>query len=42
MDTSAPSPKFRDLSFGGKMVFAGKLVIFLMTFGFAFPLLLSD
>ena len=38
----APSPKFKDLSFINKIVFVGKLVIFMASFGFAFPTLLSD
>ena len=37
MDTTLEQP----LTFAGKIVFAGKLVIFLATFGFAFPLLLA-
>ena len=42
MDKSAESQKFKDMNFSGKVVFVGKLVIFLATFGFAFPLLLTD
>lgn len=37
-----PSQKFKDMTFGGKLVFIGKLVIFLCSFGFAFPLILND
>jgi hypothetical protein len=39
---SQPSQKFVDMSFFGKIVFVGKLIIFLCTFGFAFPLILND
>ena len=39
---AAASPKFKDLSVGGKIVFLSKLVVFLCSFGFAFPTLLSD
>lgn len=39
---AAVSAKWIDMGFGGKIVFAVKLVIFLCTFGFAFPLLLTD
>jgi hypothetical protein len=37
MDTTAEQP----LTFLGKIAFAGKLIVFIVTFGFAFPLLLS-
>lgn len=36
---STPRPK---LTIGGKIIFVGKFIIFLATFGFAFPTLLSD
>jgi hypothetical protein len=36
------SPKFVDMSIGGKIVFIGKFIIFLCSFGFAFPTLLND
>lgn len=39
---AAASPKPKNLSFGGKIVFTVKLVIFLSTFGFAFPRLLTE
>jgi hypothetical protein len=39
---AAASPKFKDMGIGGKIVFMGKLVIFLCSFGFAFPTLLND
>jgi len=38
----APSLKFKDMSIGGKIVFLGKLIIFICSFGFAFPTLLND
>ena len=38
----APSQKFKDMSFSGKIVFLGKVVIFLASFGFAFPLIFND
>ena len=34
--------KFKDMGAGEKVVFIGKLTIFLCTFGFAFPLILTD
>ena len=39
---AAPSPKFKDMSIGGKIVFIGKFIIFVCSFGFAFPTLLND
>jgi hypothetical protein len=39
---AAASPKFKDMGFIGKIVFIVKFVIFLCTFGFAFPTLLND
>ena len=36
------SKKFKDMGAGEKIVFIGKLIIFLCTFGFAFPLILND
>jgi hypothetical protein len=36
------SEKFKDMSFFGKIVFIGKVIIFLCSFGFAFPLILND
>ncbi len=40
--SAADSKKFHDMTAGEKMVFVGKLVVFLCSFGFAFPLLLND
>jgi hypothetical protein len=34
--------KFADLTGGQKVVFVGKHIVFLCTFGFAFPTLLTD
>lgn len=34
--------KFSEMSAGGKLVHVGKVVIFIMSFGFAFPTLFSD
>jgi hypothetical protein len=39
---AAASVKFKDLGIGEKIVFVGKLVIFICSFGFAFPTLLND
>jgi hypothetical protein len=39
---AAASPKWEDMGFFAKIVFTGKLVIFICTFGFGFPLLLTD
>ena len=39
---AAASPKFHDLTIGSKIVFVGKLVIFICSFGFAFPTMLND
>ena len=36
------SPKWKDMSFATKMVFIGKLMVFIASFGFAFPTLLND
>jgi hypothetical protein len=36
------SKKFKAMGAGEKIVFLGKLTIFLCTFGFAFPLILSN
>ena len=38
---AAPVLKFRDMTIINKLVFAGKLCLFLASFGFAFPTLLS-
>ena len=40
--TATDSKKFKDMGAGEKIVFTGKLVVFLCSFGFAFPLLLND
>ena len=40
MDSS--DKKFGQMSGGEKIVFLGKLIIFLGTFGFAFPTILHD
>jgi hypothetical protein len=37
-----PSKKFRDMGIIEKLVFAVKLCLFVASFGFAFPVLLSD
>ena len=34
--------KFSEMSAGGKLVHIGKIIVFLITFGFAFPTLFSD
>ena len=39
---AAPSLKFKDMGIVGKIVFIGKLIIFVCSFGFAFPTLLND
>jgi hypothetical protein len=41
-DTETGRKRFKDLTRQEKMAFFAKLTIFLITFGFAFPLLLSD
>ena len=40
--TAAERTRFRDLPRRAKMAFVGKLMIFLISCGFAFPQLLSD
>ena len=42
MADSSDSKKFDQMSGGEKIVFVGKLIIFLCSFGFAFPTLLND
>ena len=37
-----PKKKFNQLSSAEKMKFVGKLMVFIISFGFAFPLLLND
>lgn len=39
---TAPSKKWKDLRASEKAAFIGKLCIFLVSFGFAFPQLLND
>ena len=36
------STKWKDLTFVNKIIFVGKLVVFMCSFGFAFPTLLND
>jgi len=35
-------PKFSEMSTGGKLAHIGKIVIFVISFGFAYPSLFSD
>lgn len=42
MDEFVAEKKFAALSIGQKIVFVGKLILFICSFGFAFPLLLDD
>jgi hypothetical protein len=42
MATAAESKKWNEMSIGNKLAFVGKLCIFIISFGFAFPLLLND
>lgn len=37
-----PGKKFKQMSIVEKIIFMGKLCLFLASFGFAFPTLLSD
>ena len=37
-----PATKFGEMTTNGKLVFAAKLCLFLASFGYAFPTLLSD
>ena len=39
---SATKPKFSEMSTGGKLKHVGKVFIFIISFGFAFPSLFSD
>jgi hypothetical protein len=39
--TQVPQKSFSELDGAGKVKFFGKLIVFLMTFGFAFPKLLA-
>lgn len=38
----AAGRKWKDMSAGQKLAFVGKLCVFLISFGFAFPTLLND
>jgi len=38
----SPTIKFTDMSIGEKLVFFVKLGVFCVTFGFAFPRIMSD
>lgn len=42
MSTPTPSLKFAEMTMSQKMVFSVKFCLFLASFGFAFPTLLSD
>lgn len=42
MIEAAESKKWKHLAAGEKTLFVVKLMIFIVTFGFAFPLLLND
>ena len=42
VQSAVASKKWKDLSGGQKMAFVGKLMIFFISFGFAFPTLLND
>ena len=39
---SEPEQKFSELSSFGKIAHVGKVIIFFLSFGFAFPSILSD
>jgi hypothetical protein len=42
MANTTESIKFKDMGIGQKIVFIAKFIIFVASFGFAFPLLLND
>ncbi len=42
MSQAAGNARFRNLSFFGKILFVGKLILFICSFGFAYPTLLND
>jgi hypothetical protein len=42
MEPATESKKWKQMNGVEKLVFLGKLAIFVLTFGFAFPLLLAD
>jgi len=39
---AAQDPKFSDMSVFGKIKFVGKVVVFLLSFGFIYPNIFSD
>jgi hypothetical protein len=39
---TATDAKWKDMNFATKIVFIGKLMVFIASFGFAFPTLLND
>jgi hypothetical protein len=39
---TATDAKWKDMGFTTKIVFIGKLMVFIASFGFAFPTLLND
>ncbi len=41
-DNSAAPKRFAQLTFFGKIVHIGKVIVFLVSFGFVFPNLFSD
>ena len=41
-DSSAAPKRFAQLSFFGKLTHIGKVIVFLASFGFAFPNIFSD
>ncbi len=40
--SAAPSKKFKDMNSSEKKTFVGKVFLFFLTFGFAFPSILLD
>lgn len=42
MSQSAENRKYKEMSAGQKIVFVGKLILFICSFGFAYPTLLND
>jgi hypothetical protein len=42
MANASDSKKFNQMGIGEKIVFVGKFILFVCSFGFAFPLLLND
>lgn len=39
---SEDTKRYKNMGFGEKIIFVGKLILFLVSFGFAFPLLMSE